>query len=168
MDEITRITTEYVEAEDRIRLSGETQDGTTVILWCPQRLLARLIPVLCERIEPRSGADPRKEALNAFAQVAAVQELAPLPPVTVSRETCAYTVRAVTIVPGEEAVQLVLKEYEDAEGQRHSLTLRQGELRQWLAILHRQWRRAEWGERLWPHWVVEAQNRSVTAPALAH
>ncbi len=79
MEEITRITTEYVETEDRIRLSGETPAGSTVMLWIPQRLLNRLIPLLCERIEPPPAAGPREEALNSFAQMAAVQSLAPMP-----------------------------------------------------------------------------------------
>lgn len=168
MEEITRITTEYVAAEDRIRLSGETPAGSTVVLWLPQRLLKRLIPLLCERIEPHPAAGPREEALNSFAQMAAVQNLAPLPPVSVSRESGAYTIRAVTVATGPQVIQLVLKEHEEVRAQEFSVSLRHSELRQWLAILHRQWVRAEWEERIWPHWVIEAHSLGQAPASLSH
>ncbi len=168
MEEITRITTEYVETEDRIRLSGETPAGSTVMLWIPQRLLNRLIPLLCERIEPSPAAGPREEALNSFAQMAAVQNLAPLPPVSVSRESGAYTIRAVTVATGDQVVQLVLREHEEVRAREFSVSLRHSELRQWLAILHRQWVRAEWDPRIWPQWVVEAHSLGKAPAPLSH
>ena len=37
-----RLTTDYVEEEDRIRVSGASANGDTVVLWLTQRLLNRL------------------------------------------------------------------------------------------------------------------------------
>ena len=44
--ELQRLTTEYVDAEDRMRLTGEIRPGETLVLWLSQRLLMRLLPHL--------------------------------------------------------------------------------------------------------------------------
>ena len=43
MSELQRITSEYIEAEDRLRLTGEVGEGETETLWLTQRLLTRLL-----------------------------------------------------------------------------------------------------------------------------
>ena len=44
--DLHRITTEYIDSEDRIRLTGQLASGDTVVLWLTQRLLNRLVPHL--------------------------------------------------------------------------------------------------------------------------
>ncbi len=153
MHEITRITTEYVEDEDRIRLCGETAEAETTILWLPQRLLNRLIPALCQKLGPGPDSDRKAEALNAFEQMAAVQALAPLPVVRPAARASSHTIRVVTIVPGAVAIQLLLKESEASDSTAVSMTLRHEELRQWLAILHNQYVKAGWPTGIWPEWL---------------
>ena len=46
MNSLQRITTEYDEREDRIRVSGQLAQGEAVVLWLTQRLLNRLVPHL--------------------------------------------------------------------------------------------------------------------------
>ena len=36
---LQRVTTAYLENEDRLRLTGELADGDTVVCWLTQRLL---------------------------------------------------------------------------------------------------------------------------------
>ena len=48
MQALQRITTEYDEHEDRLRLSGELSDGSSVLLWLTQRLLYRILPHLTQ------------------------------------------------------------------------------------------------------------------------
>jgi len=36
---LDRITTEYIDAEDRLRLSGKYADGAAVVIWLTQRLI---------------------------------------------------------------------------------------------------------------------------------
>ncbi len=48
---LQRITTEYVELEDRILLAGELGNREAVVVWLTQRLLQRLVPVLHEQQE---------------------------------------------------------------------------------------------------------------------
>ena len=38
-DSLDRITTEYIDAEDRLRLSGQSADGSAVVIWLTQRLI---------------------------------------------------------------------------------------------------------------------------------
>lgn len=147
---ITRITIQYDDTEDRIKLLGETPEGTAV-LWFTQRLLNRVIAVLCQKLEP-SDSDPRLEALNSFAQMAAIYTLEPLPPVQPPSDADTMLVQEVSITAGAEVVQLVLKQVPGEVGE-FSLALRNDELRQWLAILHGQYVKAGWPTNIWPDWV---------------
>ena len=52
--ELTRITTRYVAAEDRVRLAGERAGGSPVAIWLTRRLLQLLIPKLL--LPARRGA----------------------------------------------------------------------------------------------------------------
>ena len=45
--ELQRITTDYHEEQDRLRLTGEDFQHTTTVLWLTQRLLGRMVPHLC-------------------------------------------------------------------------------------------------------------------------
>jgi hypothetical protein len=37
-DALDRTTTEYIDTEDRLRLSGQYADGSAVVIWLTQRL----------------------------------------------------------------------------------------------------------------------------------
>ncbi len=167
MQEITRITTQYVEDEDRIRLCGETAEAETTVLWLPQRLLNRLIPALCQKLGPGPHSDRKAEALNAFEQMAAVQSLAPLPVVKPAAHASSHTIRVVTIVPGAVAIRLLLKNNEASDCAAVSMTLRHEELRQWLAILHNQYVKAGWPTEIWPEW-LRAPTRGISAELVMH
>ena len=67
MAELQRITTEFVDAEDRIRLAGEDAAGEAVVLWLTQRLLNRLVAHLCDWLEQRIPADIHHYAAAAQA-----------------------------------------------------------------------------------------------------
>lgn len=60
-DTLQRITTEYIDHEDRLRLAGEDAQGQTTVLWLTQRLLNRLIPHLCQWLEQQGGNAPLAE-----------------------------------------------------------------------------------------------------------
>ena len=65
MKSLQRITTEYSETEDRIRLSGELAAGEVMILWLTQRLFNHLVYHLCGWLEKQAGnallSEVRKE-----------------------------------------------------------------------------------------------------------
>lgn len=149
---LQRITTEYIDLEDRIRLAGEVENAAPVVVWLTQRLLLRLLPALLQGLE-RQGADtPLAEVLHGFAQQAARAELAPQTPVRAGVGSTAWLALSVDIARTEPAVSLTFR---GADGQEASLTLAAKPLRQWLSILHDAYIKAEWTLEVWPEWLRE-------------
>ena len=160
MAELQRITTLFVDSEDRIRLAGEDGAGQTQVLWLSQRLLNRLLPHLCAWLEQqapapgRSYADAaRSEVLQSFAQLAAQAALEPQVPVPSHAPSGAWLVHSVDIATTDQVVTLNFKAAGAA--QAATLTLPEQALRQWLNILHDQYAAAEWPLTPWPEWVAQ-------------
>lgn len=152
MGELQRITTEFVDVEDRILLRGQTTADQVVMIWLTQRLLGRLIPHLLGWLEKQSVMDAQlAEVLQGFAQQAARTDLPPQAPVQCKADTCAWLVLSVDVVSAEEVLQLVFKGADDLSA---SLSLGAQALRQWLNILHDQYRVAGWPLQLWPQWMT--------------
>lgn len=152
MSSLQRITTEYSEVEDRIRLVGEAAHQT-VVLWCTQRLMNRLVPHLCKWLEERVGRTPSCEVRQAFAQHRARSELMPQVPVRGDAKHLAVLVHSVDLRASKAGVSLLFK---DATGDTvASLPFEPRALRQWLNILGDQYHRGQWPLTVWPNWVVE-------------
>lgn len=146
---LQRVTTQYVINEDRIRLSGETAKGDTVVLWLTQRMLGALIPRLVGWLEQQGG----DALLQEFAQQAAEAALGAEPPV--AARTSGGCVTSIDIATGTDGVVLVFKPEGDARGA--SLALTTDALRQWLAIVRSQYVIGEWPTAVWPAWMDETQ-----------
>lgn len=163
--ELQRITTQYVATEDRLRLSGETAEGGTVVLWLTQRLMNLLAPQLTSWLERRDAAGG--EALQEFVQQAAEAALTPLPPVRATTPEMDWCVVSVDINPGEDGVMLVLKS--DGETRQASLPMQAEALRQWLGIVRNQYVVGAWPTTAWPAWMDETQAiTAVRTPAALH
>lgn len=167
MHDLQRITTEYVETEDRIRLCGEAADGESIALWLTRRLLARLVPHLCEWLTDLTGDGAHAALLNGFAQQAAAGALEPQAPVRAAAESAAPVVRSIDVTAGDAAVRLV---FHGGDGLQAGLTLPTVALRQWLGILHAQWLKGEWPASDWPDWINESRpvRAAGQAAALLH
>lgn len=151
---LQRITTEYSEAEDRIRLAGEAGEKT-VMLWLTQRLTSRLVPHLCQWLDQRVGATLLTEVKQEFAQQKARAELAPQPPVRADAETQGVLVHSVDLKSLRAGMGL---QFKDANGDViASLQLQPRPLRQWLNIVYDQYLLAGWPTTVWPTWVTEAK-----------
>ena len=64
MQSLKKITSEYIESEDRFRLSALTNEDELLAFWLTQRLLTRLVTHLSKKIEPgspQSGGAPKGE-----------------------------------------------------------------------------------------------------------
>ena len=157
--QLNRVTTEYTPTEDRIRLSGETADGQTFVLWLTQRLLNLLVPQLARWLEHHEagGADLFQE----FAQQAAESALTAEPAVRATAPVSAWCVITVDIATGPNGVTLTFKS--DGETERVALPPTSTALRQWLAIARGQYLAAGWPTTVWPAWMDEAR-----APSSAH
>lgn len=150
---LRRITTEYIDLEDRIRLSGEIENSAPVVIWLTQRLLQRLLPAPLQWLESQAGDSPFAELMRGFAQQAARAELVPQAPVRVVAGGAAWLALAVDITQSQEAVSLTFR---GADGQNASLTLATKPLRQWLGIVHEAYLRAGWSLDQWPAWLQES------------
>ena len=67
---LQRITTEYIESEDRIRLTAITDAEETLILWTTQRLLIRLVAHFLEWLEKEAPEVSRSSAIDTGAKSA--------------------------------------------------------------------------------------------------
>lgn len=173
MTALQRFTTEYIELEDRIRLSGELAEGDTVVLWLTQRLLNRLVPHLTawlsRQLAPASSIPSVQAAyqdiVQGFAQQAARAQLAPEAPVRASSEGSVWRVDSVDIAQGDDAVVLTLKGEGEAPA---TLTLAAQPLRQWLGIVFAQYQRGEWPTTAWPGWMEAAQPQAAPSAMALH
>lgn len=150
MPSLQRITTEYIDLEDRIRLAGEVENAAPVVIWLTQRLLQRLLPALLQWLECQGDATPLAELLHGFAQQAARAELTPQTPVRAVAGCTAWLALSVDIAQSKEAVSLTFR---GADGQDAVLTLATKPLRQWLGIVHDAYLKADWPLNVWPDWV---------------
>ena len=155
MKELQRLTTEYIEAEDRLRVSGELAPNETVVMWLSQRLLRRLLPHLFLWLEQQSGDSIPLEIEQSFAQEAATADFAAETPVAQHGGSEEWLVTAVDLGSSEQAIQLAFRANELQEA---NLTLNSVTLRQWLSIVHNLWGNAEWPTEFWPEWIKYNSN----------
>lgn len=173
MNSLQRFTTEYVEREDRIRVSGELADGRTVVLWLTQRLLNRLVlhltAWLAGQVAPASSIPSvqatHQDIVQSFAQQAARAQLAPEPPVRASSPIASWRVDSVDIAQGEDALVLTFK---GEAGAQAELKLTAQPLRQWLGIVFEQYQRGEWPTTVWPGWMEVARPQAAQGAMALH
>lgn len=151
--QLNRVTTEYVPTEDRIRLSGETADDRTLVLWLTQRLLNLLVPQLTRWLEHHDAAASGADLFQEFAQQAAESSLTAEPAVQAAAPASAWCVITVDIATGPDGVTLIFKS--DGETELAALPLNSMALRQWLAILRGQYLAGAWPTTVWPVWMNE-------------
>jgi len=158
LSELDRITINYVELEDRIRLAGETNGGTVVIVWITRRLLDRLLPELVQRLENSveggHGNALRTDALQTFAQQAARTMSVPQAPVPASAAEAQWLAHSIDVSFSRRFVRLSFKDH-----QSHcvNLTLEESKLREFLNILFEAYRRADWPTGAWPRWACSVE-----------
>ena len=171
---LQRVTSEYIESEDRIRLTAISNAEETIILWITQRLLLRLIAHFLGWLEKeapeiaRSSAigNEAQSALQGIAQQSAVANLQNQSAVTANSESTTLMVKEIDIKMSEEAVLLVFKCDDD---QKAELSFTVQQLRQWLGMIHHLWQLAEWPVSIWPDWIDDSQQPdSVDADSSVH
>jgi len=163
--ELQRVTTEYVMAEDRIRLSGQTADDHVVVIWLTQRMLNRLVSHLTRWLEDNGVADGADNALlQNFAQQAAEAALEPQPAVQAEASEISWRVDEVDITTGSRGVAVTFK---SAGADTARVTMAADALRQWLGILHGQYVKGEWPTTFWPSWMQEARAPTAKPDAVA-
>ncbi len=158
-----RFTTEFVDYEDRLRVSSELPNNQVVVLWLTRRLLDRLVSHLAGMLERETAQAPEPELQQAFAQQAAAtthqqqseaQQQAPVTPER-AQSVSEWLVYEVDLTQAQQGVSLRFR------GRQPEQVVELGMpallLRQWLGIVHGQYRRAQWPMEAWPQWMNEGQ-----------
>ncbi len=162
MTNLARITSEYVVAEDRIRICGIDENKKTLTLWLTQRLSNRLVSLLCSGLEKHqqqhsghSYQTLRSHVEHSFAQQQAVASLSTEQgPVVAAADAPHWRVEVVDVAQGAGGVSLTFKGVHESE--RALLVLPTPALRQWLTIVFVQYRRGGWSTQVWPAWMEES------------
>ncbi|MFT7286678.1 MAG: hypothetical protein ACI87W_000787 [Halieaceae bacterium] len=156
MKTVSKVTTVYNHAQDRISMSGEISDGSTAILWITRRLVERLVPELLAWLKTTDKeADlPRSDVINSFKQQSAAGKLPQSGPVVAEKPEAEWLVTAVDVQKRPEIMRLVFRA-PDQHQEKIALDLAPLALRQWLNILLAGYQRAEWPLDVWPEWMRE-------------
>lgn len=165
MTELQRLTTEYIEAEDRMRICGELASGETLVMWLSQRLLLRLLPHVFLWLEKQGGDSLPVEIAQSFAQDAARAELTPEAPVLREEHSQEWLAEAVDLSFSQDALLL---QFRAKPSHAVTLNLASQPLRQWLNILHSLWSLAEWPTAVWPHWMESSQTHTGSTKTAVH
>ena len=162
--EIHRMTTSYLEIEDRFRVAGETRDGNVIGLWLTQRLLLRVLPYLFKWLEkqtqfasiPAKTITPQATAMvQSVAQQQAQQALQRQTlqkPVPADIETDFSLVKSVDLSSKQGKIRITFNLTGNSQA---VLLLTSQQLRQWLTIISRYWKRSRWPNNIWPDWMIE-------------
>ena len=158
MSSLKRITIEYDEREDRIRLAGITQSNKTVTMWFTMRLMSRLI-IHCLGLLETGSLEPKKtlkenqkpkESIQNFVQKSAEEQITKQPPVKVSADSPDHLIIEIDVKNTGRGLSIIFKGESDSI---HDIFFNGEQLRQWLAMLHVVWQKAEWPETIWPDWM---------------
>ena len=158
MYSLKKVTAEFIETEDRIRLSALTADDKTLALWLTQRLLSRLITHLAKWLEKKpadlskaldSESNPQPEPHGSVKK----SDSASLPDQTsvkIKKSDESILITEVDVKFGDNGIALILKSEKETNAEI-SFTL--SEARQWVGMLHSLWHKAEWPSSLLPQWI---------------
>ncbi len=152
MQSLKKVTSEFVEAEDRFRLSALTTEDKAVAFWLTQRLLTRLVSHLSKQLEmgsSRLGNKPKaQEDNNSDRDIEANHEsFAAQSAVKIEKKFKPILITEVDVKIGKSGLTLVLKSDNKSCA---SVYFSLSELKQWLEILYTLWHRAGWPISLWP------------------
>lgn len=163
--QLQRITSEYIDCEDRIRLVAEVDGGPPVVLWLSQRMLRVMLPALILWLDSQQDDSAYGDLLQGFAQQAAQAALAPQPPVRAGEEASHWLVQSVDMAQSAQTISLRFRDDGKHAGR---LTMEPTPLRQWLGILHTLCQRADWQLQVWPDWLSSSPKESNLSPMSLH
>lgn len=181
---LTRLTTRFVEEEDRFLISADSDVGV-VNLWLTQRLLRRLLPhliawvgkdspeYLADMATPaetrmQDGAlenidsDADEKSRHHVKSQLIAQHRKPVPRVEADKAVQSCLVTSLQLQPRENVLQLVFKLPAQDEA---ILLLQEEHARLWLGALYKHWQQAQWPD-IWPEWMRQAQQMRLASSGL--
>jgi hypothetical protein len=158
-----RITTDYVEHQDRLRIAGELPRDSGVIIWLTHRLARRLVPALLQWLDHQAGASPQRDVVHGFEQEAARMGMAEHPRVDIARNNAEWLVSRIEYTAEDGRMAITFR---NDDGHAFGMRLAPMELRQWLTVLHGLWAHAAWPMDIWPGWLADQTTAERVPPRM--
>jgi hypothetical protein len=154
---ISTITSEYDQAEDRIRFAAVDKQGVSRVMWITQRLAQRLVPVLVDGLNAQLLADEAPpgelQAAQVYAQLEARISQKHVPPVKPDPGAAQELVTEIKVSVTDTGSRVLAFICKDTEPARLAMT--PPELRQWLEVLRLCFVKGQWREDVWPAWLKQ-------------
>lgn len=156
---LKRFTTEYMVVEDRIRLSLERADEHILLLWLTRRLMVRLVPQIVKIVDALPQLHkPQVSAPSDNAQrrnqLDALGKLEQQSPVLAGALPDGLEAHLITGLGLRMARGVTLVDFKVAEEVIQTIPFAEDHLRQWLGMLHLNFKKAEWADDIWPAWIT--------------
>lgn len=173
MQNLQRVTTEFVPEEDRFRVTGAGEGNETLVLWFTQRLLLLLIDHCSKwlvetskkaQVYPVTSEQTRMD-IQAFAQESAKQEIRQEKAVTAQPKSKSFLIEEVDIKFGEEGIILTFKANRTPLAM---VSFTAKSMRQWLSVIHNLWGQADWNMAIWPEWIGKNSTEDLDADQSLH
>ncbi|WP_156899641.1 hypothetical protein [Marinobacterium litorale] len=182
MRTISRITTEYIPQEDRVRLSGQINDQSEAVcvLWLTQRLLRQLVPVIIKWLEPRvvetvslkdetagtegvastgrsrtaaAGAKRERTQQNdSSSRRQLSDQTESVEPVRGNQESETWLVYSLNLQQSSDGMRLVFRSQDSST--EVCMPLNEEHLERWMGILMDCFLRGSWPLDQWPDWMT--------------
>ena len=168
-----RITTEFIDEEDRLKITGISEDKETLIFWFTQRLLSRLIIHCVSWLDEASPELTKAKTINresrteyqGLVQESARQSLQKEDAVIATLGSKSLLVKEVDVNLNDEGALFVFKE---GNKKIAELALNVQHLRQWLIIIHNLWQKANWPMAIWPDWIIQSGEEELSSSVHVH
>ena len=140
---LSRVTLDYSPDEDRMKLTGLTQEGQLIVAWLSLRLLGRVVPHLLSRYESIatsavSNAAPLQQ--SSQSEVSGAEE-----PVLPAHDTPCFLVGAADITQGTDSIILTLRGGSDEV----RFAIPASKMAHWLSGVKNLYQVAEWPMLAW-------------------
>lgn len=141
---LSRLTLNYFPDEDRIKLTGLTQEGALVVAWLSLRLFGRIVPHLLARYEVISASTVQTsqslQQTNPSTMSGGLEA-----PVLPQHDTPSFLVGSVDMTQGTDATVLTLR----GEGDVVRFSIPAPKMAHWLSGLKHLYQLAEWPMSVW-------------------
>jgi hypothetical protein len=141
---LSRVTLDYSPEEDRMKLTGLTQDGALVVTWLSLRLLGRVVPHLLTRYEAMASSLASNVQSSQLSRESGAVDKAEAP-VLPTHDTPAFLVAAADINQGADAIVLTLRNTMTAV----RFAIPTAKMAYWLSGLKSLYQTAEWPMNVW-------------------
>jgi hypothetical protein len=149
---LKKVTLQYIEIEDRIRMLADLDGEEPAVFWLTQRLCRRLVPKLVRHLEHSAQASllVDKGLMLSVQQHDAGWQQKVSEPVKIGALSRSVLPEKVNLVCPSGGASIIFPLEVGGKSARLQMTML--ELRQWMGVVYRQFQVAGWPMEVWPDW----------------